>query len=82
MPALIVHGTYHFRPTRVAFRNDYCIRCAALQVAICAVGSDDVIRRERLASLQPSTALTCPDCGVNLIPGPTWKCPKCGMTRL
>ncbi len=26
---LIVHGAYHFRPTRVAFRNDYCLACQA-----------------------------------------------------
>lgn len=24
----IVHGLYRFRPTRVAFRNDYCLSCA------------------------------------------------------
>jgi hypothetical protein len=26
---LIVHGAYHFRPKRVAFRNDYCLACQA-----------------------------------------------------
>lgn len=25
---LIVHGVYHFRPRRTAFRNDYCLSCA------------------------------------------------------
>jgi len=25
---LIVYGVYHFRPKRVAFRNDYCLSCA------------------------------------------------------
>jgi hypothetical protein len=25
---LIIHGTYYFRQKRIAFRNDYCLRCA------------------------------------------------------
>jgi hypothetical protein len=25
---LLVHGIYHWRPQRVAFRNDYCLFCA------------------------------------------------------
>jgi hypothetical protein len=24
---IIVHGIYHFRPKRIAFRNDYCLSC-------------------------------------------------------
>jgi hypothetical protein len=24
---LIIHGSYHFRPKRVGFRNDYCLGC-------------------------------------------------------
>ena len=24
---LIVYGAYHFRPKRIAFRNDYCLTC-------------------------------------------------------
>jgi hypothetical protein len=24
---LIIHGAYHFRPKRFAFRNDYCLSC-------------------------------------------------------
>ena len=24
---LLVNGLYHFRPTRVAFRNDFCMSC-------------------------------------------------------
>ena len=30
----LIHGVYHWRPRRVAFRNDYCISCAAERVAI------------------------------------------------
>ena len=26
---LIIHGTYHFLPKTTAFRNDYCLACAA-----------------------------------------------------
>jgi hypothetical protein len=47
-----------------------------------AAGSDDVVRRERLAALQPSAALECPVCSVYLIPGDPWRCPRCGMVRL
>ena len=25
---LIIHGMYRFRPSRIAFRNDYCLSCA------------------------------------------------------
>ena len=38
---LIVHGAYHFRPKRVAFRNDYCISCQAPRRSI-AVRTFDV----------------------------------------
>src|SRR5437879_4143615 len=38
---LIIRGAYHFRPTRVAFRNDYCLSCQAPRRAI-AVRSFDV----------------------------------------
>jgi hypothetical protein len=31
---LIVHGVYQFRPTRVAFRNDYCLACAQPRRAV------------------------------------------------
>jgi hypothetical protein len=31
---LIVHGVYHWRPRVVAFRNDYCIRCGGVSVAL------------------------------------------------
>jgi hypothetical protein len=171
---LLIHGTYHLRATRVAFRNDFCIPCNAERTAICvrtldvvhvfwvpvapigfirrwyctacgqrpdlprtarrsikvlalivvsamalllwsapirngegrgevitfwglriasgvgviaiarwiAVGSDDVLRRARLRSLQPSYALDCPVCHVNLLPGSPWRCPNCGMLRL
>ena len=47
-----------------------------------AGGSDDVVRRERLAALQSSDALECPVCSVHLIPGSPWQCPSCGMVRL
>jgi hypothetical protein len=47
-----------------------------------AVGSDDVARRERLATLQPSEAVDCPFCLVHLIPGSPWRCPNCGIVRL
>lgn len=171
---LIVHGTYHFRAKRVAFRSDFCIPCNSRRTSICvrtldvihvfwvpvlpigffrrwycttcgqrpelartarrsikvlaavvvailalffwlapirnsddrteviaiwslrigsaiglvaavrwiAVGSDDVVRREHLAQLQPSDALACPVCLVNLLPGSPWRCPNCGMVRL
>jgi hypothetical protein len=26
---IFIHGVYHFKPTRVAFRNDYCLTCEA-----------------------------------------------------
>ncbi len=38
---LIVTGAYHFWPKRVAFRNDYCLRCQAPRRAI-AVRTFDV----------------------------------------
>ena len=31
---MLIHGVYHWRPKRVAFRNDYCITCDAERVAI------------------------------------------------
>ena len=31
---LVIHGIYRWRPKPIAFRNDYCIRCAAERVAI------------------------------------------------
>lgn len=31
---LIIHGAYHFWPKRVAFRDDYCVRCRAPRRAI------------------------------------------------
>jgi ribosomal protein S27AE len=171
---LIIHGTYHVRATRVAFRNDFCIQCNAERTAFClrtldvihvfwlpvlplgffkrwycgtcgqrpelprtarrsikvlalivlsalvllfwlapirndndrtevvaiwgmrvasavalaatarwiAGGSDDVVRREHLTALQPSNALHCPVCLVNLLPGSPWRCPNCGIARL
>ena len=38
---LIIHGAYHFWPKRVAFRDDYCLRCRAPRRAI-AVRTFDV----------------------------------------
>jgi len=38
---LIIHGTYHFWPRRVAFRNDYCLTCQAPRRSI-AVRTLDV----------------------------------------
>jgi len=38
---LIIHGAYHFRPKRVAFRDDYCLRCRSPRRAI-AVRTFDV----------------------------------------
>jgi hypothetical protein len=32
---VLVHGTYRFRPKRVAFRNDYCMKCKAERIAVC-----------------------------------------------
>jgi hypothetical protein len=26
---LVIHGTYQFRPERIAYRNDYCLTCEA-----------------------------------------------------
>jgi len=37
----IIYGAYHFRPKRVAFRNDYCLRCQAPRRAI-AIRAFDV----------------------------------------
>jgi len=31
---LIVHGTYHWKPKRIAFRNDYCRKCEAQRPAV------------------------------------------------
>ena len=31
---LLIHGTYHFRPKRIAFRNDYCLPCARPRRAV------------------------------------------------
>ena len=38
---LIVRGSYHFWPKRVAFRNDYCLRCQAPRRSI-AIRTFDV----------------------------------------
>ena len=38
---LLIHGAYHFRPKRVAFRNDYCVSCEAPRRAI-AVRTFDI----------------------------------------
>jgi hypothetical protein len=38
---LLIHGAYHFWPKRVAFRNDYCLRCSAPRRAI-AIRTFDV----------------------------------------
>ena len=46
-----------------------------------AVGSDDVVRRERLETTGPCRLVTCPLCEVNLIPGSPWRCPQCDMVR-
>jgi hypothetical protein len=173
MPGVIIHGTYQFRPRRVAFRNDFCIQCNTPRTAICvrtldvihvywipvlplgffrrwycatcgarpneartarrsikvlamltaaimaallwmapfdgreppadlvalwafrigftvavigtiywiAVGSDDVVRRRRVAGLPPNDALDCPICAVRLVPGDVWRCPLCGIVR-
>jgi hypothetical protein len=31
---LVIHGVYHWRPRRIAFRNDYCRHCAAPRLAV------------------------------------------------
>ena len=31
---ILIHGVYHWRPTPVAFRNDYCIPCRAERTSI------------------------------------------------
>jgi hypothetical protein len=31
---LIIHGTYHWRPRRTAFRNDYCRSCEAERLSV------------------------------------------------
>lgn len=31
---LIIHGTYHWRPRRIAFRNDYCRTCEAERLSV------------------------------------------------
>ena len=31
---LIIHGTYHWRPRRTAFRNDYCRSCDAERLSV------------------------------------------------
>jgi hypothetical protein len=31
---LIIHGTYHWSPKRVAFRNDFCLTCEAPRRAV------------------------------------------------
>jgi hypothetical protein len=31
---LIVHGTYHWKPKRIAFRNDYCRTCEAERLSV------------------------------------------------
>jgi len=31
---LIIHGTYHWKPKRIAFRNDYCRKCEAERLSV------------------------------------------------
>ena len=31
---IIIHGTYHWRPRRIAFRNDYCRVCSGPTVSV------------------------------------------------
>ena len=31
----ILHGVYHWRPKRVAFRNDYCLTCGLERRSVC-----------------------------------------------
>ena len=31
---IVIHGTYHWRPRRIAFRNDYCRACKAQTVSV------------------------------------------------
>jgi hypothetical protein len=31
---LVIHGIYHWRPKRIAFRNDYCRACKAQTVSV------------------------------------------------
>lgn len=31
---LVIHGTYHWRPRRTAFRNDYCRTCAGPRLSV------------------------------------------------
>lgn len=31
---LIIHGTYHWKPRRIAFRNDYCRKCEAERLSV------------------------------------------------
>jgi hypothetical protein len=46
-----------------------------------AAGSDDVERRKRLAELPPNHTPDCPLCNVAMLPGDTWRCPKCKIVR-
>ena len=32
---IILHGVYHVARTRLAYRNDYCVTCAAPRMALC-----------------------------------------------
>jgi hypothetical protein len=38
---LVIHGAYHFRPKRVAFRNDYCLSCGQTRQSV-AIRTIDV----------------------------------------
>jgi hypothetical protein len=30
----VIHGVYHFRPSRLAFRNDYCLSCGTARRSV------------------------------------------------
>ena len=34
LTVLIIHGTYHWKPRRIAFRNDYCRKCEAERTSV------------------------------------------------
>ena len=41
----------------------------------------DASLKELLATIQPASDAVCPFCAAQLIPGPKWICPACGVAR-
>jgi hypothetical protein len=38
MFGMLIHGFYHWRPKRIAFRADYCRSCEQSRIAVLSAG--------------------------------------------